>query len=740
VPRVIDPTKKVTDPVALKHLERQGKVAENWELWHDYASRKDAQGKPRKEFSPYGKFYRNTDNPSDKLAVFSGLPMVDCDGVKCEPKWIQNGPNFTIKNNVFHAQYQDNQGRLTLTVKNDDPLGRKKNDRNISQPQLFVGGIEIARHPASLLPVDPLNENYLENTLEWDYGVCKRRLRTVEGRIHGYWIFSANPNADVRIQYNQTGEYKLKLGQYKETDDSEFIQKSIFDSAVYPFEVSDSATYYPDADPETTSVDGTVNQVSGAGASWSTIRNAAGSQSSDNDTTSDGGITSHPTTDLWYSIKREIALFDSSGLPDAATKSAAVLSCYGVSKQDNLSITPNIQAYLATPASNTALQNSDYAQIGTVAQSSAIAYADWSTTGYNAFTLNDLSQISTTGVSKFGLRNANYDVADSPPAWSGSYANSRVRFYFSEQGTGYKPKLVVTYTTGTTYENSVTEGLVFGSSTSSYRTIGLSASDTVRMADSQSNPVSMQATRFDSMVLNDSSQSGLSAQANASDLLRLIDTLATLGNLQGQASDNLVTNALASGIGQFGASVSDILTTGDLARAGMAYLATAIDSFTLSDYSIGDKALGITVTEHLTADGVTSTQIQFAATAIDRLTTQDVSLSSISIQGVVSDTVTFSSAVLAGLNGIANALDRLDIRDSTLANATFQVTASDSVRLQATVAALLQFLATANDSFTLSDITIATTGARARSITITFKLQNRSLTMKLPSRSLTMKL
>ena len=75
-------------------------------------------------------------------------------------------------------------------------------------------------------------------------------------------------------------------------------------------------------------------------------------------------------------------------------------------------------------------------------------YANYSISGYNDFTLNanGIAAISKTGISKFSARNANYDVAASSPPWVDSGLSS-LYFYMAEQGTGYKPKLVVTYDT-----------------------------------------------------------------------------------------------------------------------------------------------------------------------------------------------------------------------------------------------------------------------------------------------------
>jgi len=106
-------------------------------------------------------------------------------------------------------------------------------------------------------------------------------------------------------------------------------------------------------------------------------------------------------------------------LTSSADISAAVLSLYGRNKTDDLSITPNVDIYTSAPASNTALANGDFDSLGSTSQTgSPITYADFSISGYNAFTFNSTGRgnISKTGISKFGSRNANYDVANSAPS------------------------------------------------------------------------------------------------------------------------------------------------------------------------------------------------------------------------------------------------------------------------------------------------------------------------------------
>lgn len=455
--KVTDPTKQVTDSVLLSELARQGIDKDFVELYQDYAPAY-VNGKKVKGQSPYAKFYRDLKSNRGFMVV-SGLPMVDADGIKIEPGWWQAGKNyFSEKGNLFRARVQGTD--IELICKNDQPDGRKANNRLSYNPQLFLNGIEQICGQPILLPVDPLNPNYLENTLEWNYGICKRRLRQIEGGVYGSWTFPTNPNGEVRIKYNQTGDYKLRLGQFRISNDEEVIKPGDFDELAkiggYPVIVSDSATYYPDANPETTSVDGQARQsyAAAAGVSWATIIAAAGNNAADSSTSDYPTYISEDGTgydNKWKALYRCIFLFDTSGLPDTAIISAAVLSLYGIGKNDTgTAIAPNVNLYSSAPASNTAVVGGDFDSLGTTPFcDTPITYANWKTASpyWNDFDLNaaGIAAIDKAGVSKFGTRNANYDVAATAPAWTAS-GTHRVQAYFSEQGTGYKPTLVVTYT------------------------------------------------------------------------------------------------------------------------------------------------------------------------------------------------------------------------------------------------------------------------------------------------------
>lgn len=223
-------------------------------------------------------------------------------------------------------------------------------------------------------------------------------------------------------------------------------------------------TAYPDPNPETNSMDAYVHHRIAAGGTWAAVHDAA-TANYDWDATAQFimvKIGSSASSDKWVDIIRIFTLFLTSSLGAGATISDSTLSGYGYAKADSGSWSPTINVYTSSPASNTAISDTDYDQVGTTAQcNTAKTYSGFSITGYNDFTLNatGIGNINKTGVSKFGMREATYDVANSAPTWASDKACT-LKFYAADNtGTDKDPKLVVTYTAVTNYYQVCSETL-----------------------------------------------------------------------------------------------------------------------------------------------------------------------------------------------------------------------------------------------------------------------------------------
>lgn len=215
-----------------------------------------------------------------------------------------------------------------------------------------------------------------------------------------------------------------------------------------------SITFYPDAHPETTTVDGPVAR-SGADLDWSSIRDGLGFMDGEpSETAQTWCVRIQPTatTDHYRELWRSGFLFDTSPLASLGTPIGATFSIYITSK-DNSSAVGGIDfdVFTFTPSNNLHITAStDFQRFGTVSQTGIpLTYSEVTTGAYNNLVFNAIGvgNINVNGVSGFGLRNASYDGSGAIPTWADTYpANSGYQAYFSEaSGTSTDPALTVVY-------------------------------------------------------------------------------------------------------------------------------------------------------------------------------------------------------------------------------------------------------------------------------------------------------
>jgi len=211
--------------------------------------------------------------------------------------------------------------------------------------------------------------------------------------------------------------------------------------------------FYPEPHPEITSIDGSVSQRyvgPGEGVDWATIIAEAGNLPEGHLTSINApNIKADSTANQWIINARGIFLFNTSSLPDTCTIVKAVFSLYGWYKLDQFTIplAIDVNVYSSNPAENFNVVGADYATLGSIPFcDTPITFDDWNITGRNYFVLNAAGRaaIPTTGITKLGTRNANYDVAGIAPNWE-SGKGAQMIAWAAEQGDPYKPKLVITY-------------------------------------------------------------------------------------------------------------------------------------------------------------------------------------------------------------------------------------------------------------------------------------------------------
>jgi len=439
-----------TDPVVSKMAQNMGLDIDKGDITFekDYDKVMDDVGG-----HGFAKLYAINEGPQqgNSIQVFQGLPMVrPTDGALCIPKYIKQSGKHTVDVNTFTANIAD-EGSIEVFPLVDQPNGATKNDYARWNPVLKIGGVvaPILSGPVRL-PVDPINPAFSNNVIEWDYGVCKRWIRVIQGRIKEMWVFTSNPNAEIRVEHKYTGKVELKLGRGVVgliAPDTEVVTEKVFAEIVemkgYPVVLTGQITVYPDAHEETATVDGWARESTPA--PWATLEADLGSQANDTATDAEVLLIQTHTSPNWIYNSRGLFLWDTSSLPDNCNLSSGIASLYGTGKNDLASITPGAIFVSSAPAINTAVAGGDYDSLGSTAFTSAIAYAAWNTAGYNNFTLtpSGLAAVSKTSITKFGLKENLYDYGAATPVHSGSGSQiSDLECYYADQGSN-KPKLVI---------------------------------------------------------------------------------------------------------------------------------------------------------------------------------------------------------------------------------------------------------------------------------------------------------
>lgn len=347
----------------------------------------------------------------------------------------------------------------------------------------------------------------------------------------------------------------------------------------------DTLTAYPDADPETNSVDGEVRRSPASPfETWNAIRTGAGDASSDN--TATGRVflayfnTGHDF--LW----RIIHLYDTSSLTSGATISAAVSSFVTNSVTDGW--TDSVSVAGCTPASNTALVNADFnianhgsTDFGNVTLASLTA--DGST--YNDITLNASGEaaISLTSITKFSYRFTR-DVTNTDPSGSGAVNSNITLFLADETGTSKDPKLVITFTAGTDYTRDLVDSLGLTDSLNVATTYSRSVVDSEGVTDSLAPTVAYVRTKVNNMGIADISNVGLLIDRSLLDSLGVTDIV----------SYTVVYNI----------NLSDTMGIEDSLTRANAHVRSIIDSEGLSDVLDASFTYGRSVTDSM---GITDT-------------------------------------------------------------------------------------------------------------------------------------
>lgn len=205
--------------------------------------------------------------------------------------------------------------------------------------------------------------------------------------------------------------------------------------------------FYPDKNPESTSVDGITYSADTNAASWANKRDEAGTSASSSSVTF--ALLLARYTGAWRNISRPIFVFDISSLA-GETVTAVSFGVMATVKNDDY--TDGAAIVSAAPASNTNIVAGDFDSLGTTRYATDITIANIAVDGsYSTWTFDSTGIAAVDGASggivKLGMRTT-FDASNSEPSDPGgtSTDTSFTMHTADESDAGEKrPTLTVTH-------------------------------------------------------------------------------------------------------------------------------------------------------------------------------------------------------------------------------------------------------------------------------------------------------
>ena len=297
--KVTDPSRRVTDAHVLKYLTRRGMNADYVEFTEDYCPE-----------HPSTKFYK--DRVTGKsIAVVRTEPRVLPDGTRIDLSWHRDGKAWKPGANWYSVRVEGTKTTVTIPNKGQTSWN----------PTITVSGIEVKCSTATV-PED--------GVLEWDYGVCRRRMVNTRTGLQEFYVFDRDPQGEVIIDPRSEGD--LHPDEYycidanREPVDGFHVTEGGVKTVLFP-----AGTAYPCIvdDSFSVAVSFLNGLESGYSASWSTIR---GQSTADKVIGSAWAMCrafsaamSPPSGS--YGIFRLPMVFDTSDLPDGITVTEAEIVC-----------------------------------------------------------------------------------------------------------------------------------------------------------------------------------------------------------------------------------------------------------------------------------------------------------------------------------------------------------------------------------------------------------------------------
>jgi hypothetical protein len=358
--------------------------------------------------------------------------------------WHLDNGSYKAGANLFNSYVSDEFVNVTDSDLNSlawQPQVKVSNVDKSKNKNLNDGRIQLTKQKqAKLLDVDPLNSNYKKNTLEWDYGNgIVRRLRIIEGMQQEYYVITNQLDADFEIKHNISSDTlksnkpaawdsdKKSIEIIEDSNHNLKVTKEKTQNVKYPIYIDPDITFTSSAsDGYLFFTDSVYN---------TTRTNATG-------TVFDAVSSSDVRNSVGYSIARGLLYYNTSVLSGYVI-TAAVINLYVFSKYDANNESIQIQSGMPTYP-HMPMVDADYALTNYVTDANCGIkdITTFNVNAYNSITLDasGLTEINTTGWTKFCLRTTG-DINNTTPT-----GHNEIEYGCYENGAGFRPQLVVTFT------------------------------------------------------------------------------------------------------------------------------------------------------------------------------------------------------------------------------------------------------------------------------------------------------
>lgn len=323
--------------------------------------------------------------------------------------------------------------------------------RSLTKYNMVFSSTWFENHQRKLIFL--LNNKFTRTWFRWCLRInCSERINRITPNSYTYGAKKKGKKVEMTTDFRIEERYGLNLyNSFKYLWWTiHFIDWLILDRFALPNFWFATLTVYPDAGSGGTTCDGTANR-SGVDSTIAVIRAGAGTGSGTASGSASCQLSSSTTNPNYALMQRSFATFDTSPLTSGATISAAVLSLYATSKTNGLSGEASANSAIvlvaSTQASDNALVDADFSQVGTTDFGRSASQDSITTSAYNDITINasGITAISKTGITKYALRSGwDFDNTVTGITWA-SGADQRWLFQTTDAAAN-SPRLVVTYT------------------------------------------------------------------------------------------------------------------------------------------------------------------------------------------------------------------------------------------------------------------------------------------------------